>query len=57
MKWREVKVLCAGMCVCTVIASCNAALDAKNKKKIDLPQRIETTDSLETENMPVAEIE
>lgn len=26
MKWREVKFLCAGMCVCTVIASVNAGI-------------------------------
>ena len=27
MKWREVKFLCAGMCVCTVIAAANSAMD------------------------------
>lgn len=26
MKWREVKILCVGMCVCTVIAMCDAQI-------------------------------
>ena len=35
MKWREVKFLCAGMCVCTVIAAVNATIsDAKSESDI-----------------------
>ena len=42
MKWREVKFLCAGMCVCTVLAAFNAAIsDAKNEK--DMESDVEST--------------
>lgn len=44
MKWREVKFLCAGMCVCTVLAAFNVAIsDAKNEKDMesDVESKIE----------------
>lgn len=42
MKWREVKFLCAGMCVCTVIAAANAIVsDVKNNIATDVENVIE----------------
>ncbi|MBR5127635.1 MAG: C40 family peptidase [Roseburia sp.] len=40
MKWREVKILCAGMCVCTVIAT-GTAIVKNAKEKNQLAEAIE----------------
>jgi len=35
MKWKEVKILCVGMCVCTVIATGTAIMEnAKDKNQL-----------------------
>lgn len=35
MKWKEVKFLCAGMCVCTVLATANATIsEVKGKRDV-----------------------
>ena len=40
MKWREVKILCAGMCVCTVIAT-GTAIWENTKEKDRLAEAVE----------------
>lgn len=42
MKWREVKILCAGMCICTVIAATNSLMgENKTSDKNDLDASME----------------
>jgi len=49
MKWREVKVLCAGMCVCTVIAA-GSALWENVKGKNQLAEELGTEINPEAES-------
>ncbi len=60
MKWREVKILCAGMCVCTVIAAGSAVLQEtpdKNQTAEELTTEMDMTELARTEMVPEAEAE
>ncbi len=58
MKWREVKILCAGMCVCTVIAT-GTAIWENTKEKDRLAEAVEQDASglEDTEKGMEAEVE
>lgn len=47
MKWREVKILCAGMCVCTVIAAANPVQEESvvNSRMLDTAVTEEETEN------------
>lgn len=60
MKWREVKILCAGMCVCTVIAAGNAIVQEvmnKNQTSEELTTEIDMAEMARTEMVPEADVE
>lgn len=59
MKWREVKILCAGMCVCTVIAAGSAIVrDAVGVKSVEEQEtEIDMTEMARTEHVQDAEVE
>lgn len=60
MKWREVKILCAGMCVCTVIATGTAVVqDIMEKRTLEDAQTVEMdmAELARTEMAPEAEVE
>ncbi len=60
MKWREVKILCAGMCVCTVIAAASA-MQEENADKSRLAgaetTEMNMSEMARTEMTPEAEAE
>lgn len=59
MKWREVKILCAGMCVCTVIATGSAIGEKvleRNGEVEELATELDMAETAETEMMPEAEV-
>lgn len=60
MKWREVKILCAGMCVCTVIATGSAIVQEvmnKNQTSEELTTEIDMVEMARTEMVPEADVE
>lgn len=59
MKWREVKVLCAGMCVCTAIATVSTVVQEFAEVKSTEEQAAETdmAELIRTENVQEAEVE
>ena len=59
MKWREVKILCAGMCVCTVIAAGTAIVkDSRGVKKLEeQATEMDMAELARTEMVPEAEVE
>lgn len=61
MKWREVKILCAGMCVCTIaaaISSSEPVIPEQSMENMVAIENMVTTESIEMENATgVAEIE
>ena len=59
MKWREVKILCAGMCVCTVIAAGTAVVkDYRDVKKLEeQATEMDMAELARTEMVPEAEVE
>ena len=54
MKWREVKILCAGMCVCTVIAAAHSAVtERRDSGKTDTGSNLlESTEIGDYEEAP-----
>lgn len=60
MKWREVKILCAGMCVCTVIAAGTAMWEGNAEKNSMAEAQTTEMDMAEmarTEMVPEADVE
>ena len=54
MKWREVKILCAGMCVCTVIATGSAVWEKSLEKSNVLDEQLtenDETEAVQAENV------
>ena len=50
MKWKDVKVLCVGMCVCTVIAALNSVKETERDN-----QTLEVTEILLNEELSIIE--
>ena len=60
MKWREVKILCAGMCVCTVIAAGTAMWEGSAEKNsmAEVPMtEMDMAEMARTEMVPEADVE
>ena len=60
MKWREVKILCAGMCVCTVIAVGSSMWEGKAEKNstTEAPTtEMDVAEMARTEMVPEADVE
>lgn len=60
MKWREVKILCAGMCVCTVIAAGTAMWEGNAEKNsmVEAPTtEMDMAEMARTEMVPEADVE
>lgn len=56
MKWRDVKILCAGMCVCTVIAAGSAVREQAQMADVQETEQ-DMTALARTEMLPSAEVE
>lgn len=56
MKWRDVKILCAGMCVCTVIAAGSAVREQETEQDMTALTRTEMPPSAEVERHEVHEV-
>ena len=61
MKWREVKILCVGMCICTVIAAGNAMIGEKKQLSDTETEVVDSTElglqSEEAYSWPMEEAE